>query len=501
MNSNEDTKKSDSEDDELIDWPHVGTGIFVSLHKAKRLFDDAKFLFDNKKYERAIPIFINSIEESLKSYEFSIKFRKYQTVSTLEWNKLQDHKHKLTHVKEFVIKTLEDGDKKELEKMQRDIIPDSSKIKIDQMINQLKSEIAVDSQLQGLKEKCLYTDWDKQNKEWNDFDLLDESKQEDLAFYVMKKAELELERLHFGIENAVNSLRHDDKDIKNLEYPKYNEFREIKNYDSLKLSKPFTRGEKTKYDRGKRIMQKFISKNAVWTIYEEITYDNLRLYLKLTNKHAQEDWFPHPIIRALLLAFNAANSNDKDGNFMGVSGDAEEAYDEKPMMSTVAIVAKKDDKFSVEKIVIMTDENDEYNISDKIIEKIIDTEMVIERFKGKEMPLEAVHEAFSKIGIKLRKLKDEEIEKAIEFSKDMIKQNKIKGMPEEIIPKILSATKDNWEDLDPLVRSVISSGYGSTLPIEENQIVMSGYVDPMRKFKVRGLIYQILKRNEFLMNY
>jgi len=74
-------------------------------------------------------------------------------------------------------------------------------------------------------------------------------------------------------------------------------------------------------------------------------------------------------------------------------------------------------------------------------------------------------------------------------------------MPEEIIPKILSATKDNWEDLDPLVRSAISSGYGSTLPIEENQIVMSGYVDPMRKFKVRGLIYQILKRNEFLMNY
>ena len=69
-----------TEDSELIDYPHVGVGMYLTLKNSKRLFEDAKFLYDSKKFHNAIPLFIISIEESLKSQELSIKMRKKESI-------------------------------------------------------------------------------------------------------------------------------------------------------------------------------------------------------------------------------------------------------------------------------------------------------------------------------------------------------------------------------------------------------------------------------------
>lgn len=157
------------------------------------------------------------------------------------------------------------------------------------------------------------------------------------------------------------------------------------------------------------------------------------------------------------------------------------------MMIAVAIVSKKDNIMKIEKIVI----NDkEYDINDKIIEQILEIETVIERHSGKEIPLEKMHEAYSKIGMKVRKFRDSEIESALTGISTLIDEGKLR-VSDEIILKIRAATKDNWEELDPNVRSIIASGMPK-LKLEKNTMIMTGYIDPIRKFKVRGLLHETL---------
>lgn len=491
----------DSDGEELIDLAHVGLGIYEGLEKSKKIFSDGKFLFEKKRFQSSIPLFVISIEEALKAHELSIKFRKYQGVTKKEWNKLLDHKHKLVHTKEFVISNLEQMDEKTLENVKKETNTENYDINISQMITSMKSQINIDSNLQSLREKCYYTDWDYQNSQWDNFDKIDQDKQEDLAFYVMKRAEDELTQLHFGIEFAINVLRRDGKKLVNLSYPKYDELREIKNYESSKLIHKLSRGERQKFFRGERIMEKFVSTKAFHLVHQEIPSDLLKKNLALIEKLPADKWFPHPIIRALFLALSGLREKDAEEGkyYYGMSGNADETYEGKPTMLTTAIVGWKEGKISLEKIMIITDDSIQYSFSDKIIEKILETELVIERFQGIEIPLEAVHEAFSKIGIKLRKLKEDEIEPAINHAKGMA--SKIEGIPKDMIPKIMNTTKDNWETTDPSIRAMIATAYLGTLDPEENTLILSSYIDPIRKFKVRDMIYYFLKKNQLIMNF
>lgn len=55
----------------LIDYPQVVVGMYLVRQNAKRIFQDAKFLYDNQKFQSAIPIFIISLEEALKSHQMA----------------------------------------------------------------------------------------------------------------------------------------------------------------------------------------------------------------------------------------------------------------------------------------------------------------------------------------------------------------------------------------------------------------------------------------------
>ena len=53
--------------DELISHGHVGLGMYYCLKNTKRHFEDGKILYDCKKFQSAIPIFIICIEEAFKT--------------------------------------------------------------------------------------------------------------------------------------------------------------------------------------------------------------------------------------------------------------------------------------------------------------------------------------------------------------------------------------------------------------------------------------------------
>ena len=42
-----------SQNNDLVDWPHVEAGVFLTLEKSDNLFSDAKFLYDSKKLQNS----------------------------------------------------------------------------------------------------------------------------------------------------------------------------------------------------------------------------------------------------------------------------------------------------------------------------------------------------------------------------------------------------------------------------------------------------------------
>ena len=245
----------------------------------------------------------------------------------------------------------------------------------------------------------------------------------------MKRDSVQIKQLHFGIEHAVNILRRDGNKLTNLEYPKYNEFREVQNYDAKlndynKIIEDFP-----KYHRGEKIMLTLIAQKA-FGIYQSSSYKgNNKKMPRLAQTKDFDNWYPHPIIKAIFLATSGITETSEDGNYYGIADDSDQTYEGKPMMYSIAIVSKKEDVLTIEKITI---NEKEYSANDKIIEQILETETIIEKHAGKEIPLEKMHEAYSKIGMKLRKLKDSEIEETLSESKQIIEQNKFKASPEMI---------------------------------------------------------------------
>lgn len=483
------------ESPELIDYPHVGVGMYLTLRNAQRHFDDAKLLYHSKKFQGAIPIFIICIEECFKSYELSIKLRKSQSISQNDWEKLMKHDHKLNSVNEFLIENLENMKQEKFESYAKETQNEEFIKYRKEILQKKKAEKAITSQLQFLKERCLYQNWNKEFVEWDDFDFLKSTQKEDLAFFIMKRAASQIKQLYFGIEYAVNILRRDGVILTNLEYPKYDEFRKMSDFDTKlddydKIIEDFP-----KYHRGEKIMITLIAQKTFGVIDQIHTNEIIGKCLKMAQTKDIDNWYPHPIIKAIFLATANITKTSKDGNYAGFADDSDQTYEGNPMMYSIVTVNKKGETMTIEKITI---NKKDYSPDDKIIEQILETETIIEKHSGKEIPLEKMHEAYSKIGIKIRKLRDNEIEEAIKESHQMIEQDKFKASL-EMISKMKVVTKENWEELEPNVRSCIAMGYQSKIKPEENTMVMTGYIDPIRKFKVRGLLHEtLIMQNEFL---
>ena len=487
----EDKKTDDSEDGNiLIDYPQVVVGMYLVRQNANKIFQDAKFLYDNQRFQTAIPIFVNSIEESLKSQEMAIKFGKKQSISSNEWDKLRLHKHKLTHIANFVIENTESMSDETTKNVSKELGFDEKMFEHrNEIIVINKGEKNTESYFQKLKEFCLYQNWNVEFKEWDEFDRLKSEQKEDLAYYIMKKAEIHLHQLDMGIEMEVYVIRRDFFMIKDLEFPTYNELREPKNFETRAYALEL---DHFKFHRGLRILESLMIKKAFAVIDQIMTMDLIKS-INLPSMEDIDNWEPHPIVRAIFVA--NTSQGKEDGNYAGVSRDADLTKSGEPQMLTFVGINKKDGITTIEKIMI---NGNEFSVNDKVIEQIMKTETVIDAHPGKEIPLEKMHQALAKIGLKMRKLRDNEIQPAIDNALSMMDSDwKIEGITEEIIEQIKSVTKQNWENADPNIRAMISSFYGRHIIKDEDTIVMSGPYDPIEKFKVRGMIYQMLmSRNE-----
>ena len=219
-------QKFDKEDkNAYIKFEDLFDGLFKTYEKSQRLFDDAKFLFNNK-FESAIPLFIISIEESAKAHEFSFKLSNLEHVSKSDWNDLNRHTIKLNHMYNFIESTVN----------QMEFVDDiSNTLNISDDFYSILKQRKLDFKLEKfsrLKERCLYQDW--VDNAWIDYNTT-KINFDDLAYFMMKKAEFFLIIARSAIEYVINRLRRFRKDglitTMNLDNPKYPQYAEIKEYD------------------------------------------------------------------------------------------------------------------------------------------------------------------------------------------------------------------------------------------------------------------------------
>ena len=482
--------------DELISHGHVGLGMYYCLKNTKRHFEDGKILYDCKKFQSAIPIFIICIEEAFKTIEFATKFRKFESMSKIDWKNLQDHNHKLNYMNDQSIEILDKMPNDDREKLKKTVINDQ--IDFDRLIDEFKFEKIIIANLQRLKERCLYQNWVKKENNWDDFTDLKLEHKEDLAYYIMEQAHMYLSKMHYSIEHAINIIRRNDIVLDDAPYPTYTEYRQVEDYETKIYN--IVIDEQSKYHRGRNIMLGFI-KFKIINAVDIINTDKIIKKLRKIMKENNNCQYLHPLINAVFIGMTITK-NKPDGNYVGVADDADQTYSGKPRMVATAVIKKENKQLTIEEITI---NGNKHYTTDKIIEDIFETEIIIEKYPGKEILMENMHQAFAKIGFKIHKATTDEIESALSKCKKMIKTGEIESAlfgfkntikseeRKDIITKIDNAKKENWENLDAKIRSSIYA-IGGPNNFDSKTIPMSLRVESLRKFKVRNIIYGVFSR-------
>lgn len=481
--------------EKLMDNADILPGFYTCLYNAEKFFKSSKSLFEAKDFQSSIPLATISIEESLKGLELLTKFRHNEDITIESWKDLRNHKHKLTHVLQEAIKDLKSATQEDLDKAKKELgkfAEPLSSMTIDDAIKNLEGRSGIHSHFKELREACLYADWDKLRKKWITFDELTGDMAEALNFFVLAEAQVNLNLLKIGIERYINRLRETGQLLRKLPYPSYTEHRTTDKFESNSLEFPIRdKADSVLYDKGLKVMQQFIEQRSFQFLSFGVFRKTMLEYLQVIAKQDSIHWHPHPMIKAMMMAMSGVERPEyKEGeNIAALADDSDITYSGKATMMFNVVARKKSG--ITELIDIGELSHPEFKFHQDVIEKIIRTEIIIERSQGKEIPFSIFIEALNAIGIKTKMIRMEEIPDAIQFTKDMIQKGKLRGIQKETVEKILAIKSvEEWDDLESPVRIMIVQCYGiDKYPGFNNYMTPS---DSIRKFKCRQTVLMTL---------
>ena len=466
------------------------------MYNAEKFFKTSKLLFDSKDYQSSIPIATISIEESMKGQELLAKFSHNQNITVDDWKLLKNHKHKLSHIIEYSIQCLKDISDEDMKKIKEEVAKtgiQSHGISVSEGIRALQVMLHAQPYFQQLREGCFYSDWDRLKNKWMIFDELSKEKQEVLTFFVLENAQSILILLKRDIERYVNRLRETGQLLIKLPYPSYEELRPIEKWESNRLAFQIQdKKDQIKFASGREVMTQFIEQKSFQFLSFGIFLKVMRDYLKVITKQKDAEWFPHPMIKAMMMSLSAAQEKNKEGKkIMMLSGDADQTYSGKPMNMFAVTVKMKSG--ICEFVSVVDASRPKIEFTQHMIEKIIRTEIIIERNHGKEIPPNLWIEACNVIGIRTKMIKLEEIPEAIRFAKECIQSKKWEGVTKDITDQVNAVKRaEEWDDLHTISRAAIASCYGAVrYPGYDSYMTPS---DSIRKFKVRSMILYYLEQ-------
>ena len=162
-------------------------------------------LHDKKHYSSSIISGIFSIEESFKGLTFMKCINENNGIYKSEYEVLQNHKGKIMKVIDELInaqKEIRIGDHNKLSKKM-------SELNIEPMSKSGKNELEkIYSNLPGLRSYCTYTDWNKSNQIWSNFNKqLNKKSSENLSAIILCIASILLDNLRYMITSFIEDMR------------------------------------------------------------------------------------------------------------------------------------------------------------------------------------------------------------------------------------------------------------------------------------------------------
>jgi hypothetical protein len=195
--------------------------------------------------------------------------------------------------------------------------------------------------------------------------------------------------------------------------------------------------------------------------------DTLLNYLnEVQSKVSSEQYAPHPMIKALMLALRSAQTGGTDGNFAVASGDADLTPDKQPQLVFIVAVGEKGDQI---KVLEIREANTGKVVTSAMAEKIIHSEILIEKYNEVDIPNKQAEAILTdSLGFPVHILGDKsEIDQSLKNAQDELSRNRVPNVPRQIREEILGhKDASNWRELFQQSRSSNRVSLGSKVALE-----------------------------------
>lgn len=221
------------------------------------------------------------------------------------------------------------------------------------------------------------------------------------------------------------------------------------------------------------------------------TEETVLEYSRRIQPKLADPFHPHPIVKAIELALYSSKGKG-DGNYMGMSGDAD-MHQGVPHLLYAVVIEKRGETF---KIVEMTDLMSKVTVSSDMLRRMIDAEIELLNFSRDRIPVDAAVQILDRaLSPKTRvvKLDEKDREPAIRWAKQLIDQGRLLEMPQEIVRQIKTLRDSrNWDNLSSETRSTIGSAWARR--VGPNTMVVTAVEKDLTKIKIREIIALTLSK-------
>lgn len=446
--------------------PHakLPQGIRLSHDNAARHLGDALCLYDAKRPQGAIPSAVLSVEESIKGICLAASRRRGGGVPASEWRPLQDHRLRLLSAKRWV----EEG-------LDRDCVAEACARHMRDPSrppfgagpapetgapDHLGRVYRATQGLQSIKKMAAYDAWNAAHGAWDTFGHLPEGAQEALAVNVLHLAALYHDLLVRGAGGSLGQ--------------------------PCAIACPGLRrmpGDPFVVASGGTILGAMLQTGTVAQQAYHVNRDTFLKCRRVALKHG--DYHnAHPFVKAMTMAVSERDKG-REGRCAYYADDSVQTHGGRATMFAFLIVSMEGETLKLEKACINGEICDPH---DSRLGAILETELVIDRLPGRDVPLSAFSEAFSRLGIGVRKLGDEEIGPALENARRMADNGQLAHFPQDMVDSIRNATVEGWDTLDSDVRNAVAIMHVA----DPTVVVLCSHPDSVRKYVVRQAIWQTM---------
>ncbi len=463
-------------------------GSLISLENAESFISTSTRLYNEKKYQVSIPLVTFAIEETLKGYYLLRFSRKSETLELNDWNKLKNHKYKLTQLFKEVMDSVQNIEEREFESHREKFAPQNNNVTLDQVKKALPKNIDNFSNYQKLREAHVYSDWNDSTQSWYSFHS-DES-YDALNYYVLQDTTVLLINFKIAFENEINKLRKKGLLTETISFIKYPEYREMNKYDSVSLAKQqHAKLNSQMYKKGEKLFSKFISGVPINLITYEIFTASFGDYFRMLN--AKSDWQnAHPLVKALMIYFS--KREEEKEVYSAISMGAAKSSDH--VASPFMVTSDKDNKDKI--IIIDLQEKKKLEYNENFIEKVLKTELILDRKDGDSVPLNVFIESMSTIGLKSKVIKHSEMAKMIKKAKEELNNHLFDKLDKNVTNEIKSLLDvEGWYSCSYVTRNIMITTYGNAVYPGYQLYILE--TDNILKEKCRWTILQNLYHSFF----